>query len=157
MAEIETSTNVTEWGKGWTWIVSAFQGSAIAVRAEVGEDFDYSMEKLPARFRYCHFTNVIFRPPNNFAFMPWPVEALGLLEEPGWMQGKELPFLRKPAKEMVAELERAWAPAPPEEEKSPIAVATSGDVRDAVADAKLRRAAAKAMMGGASGPTGIVK
>lgn len=150
-------TDVCAWGTGagWKWLVSAFQGSAIAVKAELPETFTYTMEELPSKFRYCHFTNILFRPPNFFSFLPWPVEALGLLAEPGWMYSKELPFLRKPTDQLIEEFEKAWRPAP---EEKKIVEATESDADRAVRDARARRAMAKSLLEGQpSGPSGLVK
>lgn len=144
--EAKEDLDVCKWGEGWTWLVSAYQGSAIAVKANVDlKDKFYSPANLPDYFQYCHFTNVLFRPPNMFSFMPWPVEGLGMLDGAGWMGRDELPFLRKPSAAMIEEIEKVWAPAPVE---PAVKLASDGDVSAAVAAAKLKKAAVKSMIEG---------
>lgn len=140
---------------GWKWLVSAFQGNAIAVKADLPEGFDYTMDKLPEKFQYVRFTNIIFRPPHSFAFLPWPVEVFGLVEGAGWMYGKELPFLRKPSDEMVVELDKQWMPV---ESETGVKAATEADANRAVAESKAKLAVAEALKRGkAGGPVGLVK
>lgn len=120
----------TRW-TDWIWLVSAFQGQAIAMRANVKswlEGMPWSPKSLPEYFEYCHFTNIIFRPPDNFAFMPWSVEMFGLIEEVGWMGRDQLPFLRQPTAPLIAQLDRAWSP--PAEEPA-VKPATEADIKGA--------------------------
>lgn len=147
--EVKEDLEVTTWGAGWTWLVSAYQGSAIAVKADVDlKGKEYSPANLPDYFRYCHFTNVLFRPPNMFSFMPWPVEGLGMLDGTGWMGRDELPFLRKPGQQMIDEMEKIWAP--PADTSKPVA-ASEGDLQGALAAAKSKRSIVDALLKG-NGP-----
>lgn len=125
----------------WAWIVATYQGKRSAFRAS-SDISELPPSQWPAEFRASKLTLITFVPPNKFGVLAHPEDLCELIEPGLWISKTEISQVRKPSADLVANLNKAWAP--PEEQ--PV-VSDSTDVGSAASFAAAKAKRDKSLKG----------